>query len=766
MNRSRTSKTWTGLVASLWLLAGLSGCGGGSSGSDLPAAPVTVPVSGISTGAAGLAAATELKITVTRASVAGKPEVDFTVTNQANAGMTGLTAADLRFNIAKLALGSGGATTDWQNYINRARGGAVQGSQERQATGFVFGTLVGHGGGAYTYTFATDITDPAANPCPAPCTDAAGKPLDVSFAPALTHRVTIQQANSAYPEATGVFDFVPSGGAVTAERDIVATATCNSCHGELKAHGTRVDTKLCVTCHNPGSWVAGSPNVSVDFKVMVHRIHYNNAGAALPSVVGGTAYKIGSTDFSAVTFTQDARNCSRCHDGTAGAALATPQGDHWKSMPSLDACQACHDNVYFGTAPDPTKPYQNKPHSGGAMADSSTCAMCHADGKFTDSKDIAVAHDFPARLKAATAKFKYQIISVTSATPGAKPVVTFSVVDPTQGNTAYDLATSPAFTAGAASTLNVKLGWTTTEFGNDGSGLAFAQPITINALTAAPGTTAGTYVVTSPTALPAGLTGTLRVMMDGHPAGNVTNVAAFTDRLPVKSIFKDVAVSGSVVARRTVVDVAKCNVCHDTLSLHGNNRSDEIGVCVVCHNANATDAGRRPKTAGTLTVGVDGKLEESIDLKTMIHAIHAGQSDKGGMRTKGLTVYGFGGSVNDFSSVVFPGKLNDCGNCHVGVTYGLTGSWTAPVQNKILGTTVSTAASATDASDNLRMSPTVAVCASCHDGVAARAHMQDPGSGGNFSATQAALQAATAEGCVLCHGDGKVFDVKTVHGVK
>jgi hypothetical protein len=44
--------------------------------------------------------------------------------------------------------------------------------------------------------------------------------------------------------------------------------------------------------------------------------------------------------------------------------------------------------------------------------------------------------------------------------------------------------------------------------------------------------------------------------------------------------------------------------------------------------------------------------------------------------------------------------------------------------------------------------------------------MQDPANGGNFSATQAALNSAPGENCVMCHGAGKVFDVKTVHGVK
>ena len=277
---------------------------------------------------------------------------------------------------------------------------------------------------------------------------------------------------------------------------------------------------------------------------------------------------------------------------------------------------------------------------------------------------------------------------------------------------------------------------------------------------------AGTYTVTSPVAIPEGQTGTLRVMMDGHPAGEVTTKGQFTDRLAVKNVFKDAAITGTVTPRRTVVDVAKCNACHDVLSLHGNNRTDEPQVCAVCHNANATDASRRPtNSAGALTGGVDGKLEESIDLKTMIHAIHAGQADKGGFRTKGIVVYGFGGSVNDFSGVVFPGKVDNCASCHAGTSYQMSGVWSEPTANGIKATTSSTGASALDAADNLRTTPISAVCSSCHDSPVAITHMKDSFNGGMFGATQAQINAAKPEACSFCHGPGRVFDVQVVHGV-
>ena len=775
MKKKRSSGQWldlvpwgnflSGVAASLLALA-LAGCGGGgsgggSTGSGSGAGPAVSTID-----IAALTASTALTTTITSASVNSPPVVNFTVTNQAAVGMAGLTAADLRFNIAKLMPDPNGGPSTWQNYLNRANGGAVQGSQERSAAGFAFGTLVNHGNGSYTYTFATDIRNPAANPCPAPCTDAGGRPLDISYQPGLTHRVTIEQANSAYPPASGVRDFVPAGGAVTTTRDILATAKCNECHGEIMMYGTnRVDTRLCVTCHNPGSWIAGTPNTSLDFNVQSHKMHI---GANLPSVKAGFPNIIARRDFTNTNFVQDIRNCTKCHDGTPGAANATAQGDNWKTQPNMAACGSCHDNVYFGATPDPAKPYQTKAHPGGVMSDSSTCSLCHAAGRFTDNKDIVVAHNFPARLKAATARFKYNIISVTPTTAGSTPVITFSVTDPTNADVPYDIKTAVPFTSGGNSTLTVKLGWSTSDFGNDGSGQAFGQPVSINLLgnAAVVAGAGGTYTVTSTVAIPAAQTGTLRVLMEGHPAGDVTTAGAFTDRLPAKSVFKDFVITGTATARRVVVDIAKCNACHNVLSLHGNNRTDEPGVCAVCHNPNATDASRRPAAAGVLTGGTDGKPEESIDFKTMIHAIHAGEAGKGGFRTKGITVYGFGGSVNNFSGVVFPGKLKDCSTCHTGTSYQLTGVWATPTASGILGNTITTGASTTSSADNLRITPTAAVCSSCHDSAVAKVHMQDAFNGANFSATQAAINAGTQEACSFCHGAGKTFDVKTLHGVQ
>ena len=783
MGGNRTRGRWTEVAAASLLALAVAGCGGGSEGGTSSSAgcgATPAPPAAAAAGTSALAASTTLNIAINGACVTSPPQVNFTVTNEAGVGMAGLASTDLRFNIAKLVPMSNGEPSTWQNYINRDGGGAVQGSQERSAAGYAFGTLVNRGNGTYTYTFATDITNPAANPCPAPCTDADGKPLNIGYQPSLTHRVTIQQGNNAYPKATGVLDFVPSGGAPAA-RDVVLTSTCNQCHHELSAHGTRVDTRLCVTCHNPGSWVAGVPNQTVDFKVMVHKIHFNiynslnpsDPGApnymppTLPSVTAGTPYMIGARDFSQPTFTQDARNCTRCHDGASSA-----QGDNWKTQPSIAACGSCHDNVYFTVQPDPAKPYQDEAHPAGPATDSSTCALCHGPGRV---RDAAVEHNFPARFKTASGKFKFNIISAAPTSAGSVPVITFSVTDPSNGNAPYDIKAHPAFTTAGLSSLTVKLGWTMAskaDAGSDGSGENFGQPVRVdllNNIAVVPGAAPGTYTVDSPVAIPVGQS-TLRVMMDGHPAGDVSSTGpssdditlppgTFADRLSANSVFRDFAITGTAAPRRSVVDIAKCNVCHDVLSVHGNNRTGEPGVCVVCHNPNATDKGRR--ITGPF---VDGKAEEAVDFKTLIHGVHAGQEGSGGFREKGLVVYGFTGA-NDFSQVVFPGKLSNCTACHTSTSYQLAGVWDAPAANGILGTTTDTQASTSDAADNLRTSPTAAVCSSCHDKAGPRAHMIGLGAA-QFSVTQAAIDAAPPELCIYCHAPNAPADVKAVHGVQ
>jgi len=747
--------------------------------------------------------ATALNIEITGASVGSPPVVNFKVTDQNGNAVVGFANSDFRFNIAKLIPGS--PSSKWQNYIYRATGG-VYGDQERaNSTGRVYGTFVDNKDGSYTYTFHTDITkavnnaDDTAPNCPAPCTDADGNPLDLSYQPTLTHRIGVQMGNSAYPYVNATYDFVPNGGAGAA-REIVATANCNQCHNQLRIHGSRIETKLCVTCHNPGSWVAAAPTAvppqparPVDFKVFIHKIH---RGEELPSVALGTPYKIGNSDFSDVVFPDmtialgDTRNCTQCHT----ASTATPQGDNWMANPSRAVCGSCHDDVNFTAVADPSKPVL---HPGQPQSDDSNCATSTCHGTASQYLSVAEVHSLRPKMAAEVARYKLVINSFTAAA-GVAPVANFSVLRDGVAVDFTDTVTNPEFASAAGGALTMVVAWNNEaaingtprkDFSNNPSfsTTSPASPISVNLYTAGnvtAGAAAGTFDVNfgavAGAVTPAGATGIARAGLYGRvnkviEAGPVANWTAHN--INIKSAIKDYKISGTPTARRTVVDVAKCDTCHGQVSAHGGQRADEPGLCVTCHNPNATDISRR----NAALTGETG--ETGIDFKRLIHAIHGSS-----IRTIPLIVWGYPGAGvsqggldctaapwvcrHDFSDVRFPGIIRDCATCHTGTTYALSGDWELPTQNGILASTASILGnvlvsdpSIPDPSDDRNIGPATAVCTSCHDDDLALAHMTQIG-GATFSALQSAIDVGTLEQCSICHGPGTIADVKVVHGVK
>jgi OmcA/MtrC family decaheme c-type cytochrome len=171
----------------------------------------------------------------------------------------------------------------------------------------------------------------------------------------------------------------------------VTDARCDQCHGFVQAHGSRRTVPLCITCHNPST---GDPETSrtVDFKVMIHKIH---SGSTLPSVQQGKGYFIVGfnqtvSDFSDVVFpyhNHGVRHCTVCHEGGA-------QSDNWKKIANVTVCTSCHDNVQFtaaaGLDPCPigtagAANFADCLHTAGPIPvsdprDSTTCLLCHGPG--------------------------------------------------------------------------------------------------------------------------------------------------------------------------------------------------------------------------------------------------------------------------------------------------------------------------------------------------------------------------------------------------
>jgi len=438
---------------------------------------------------------------------------------------------------------------------------------------------------------------------------------------------------------------------------------------------------------------------------------------------------------------------------------------------------------------------------------------------------LAIApHVAQAQAWGAVKFFQYNIenVTVTPAGPGSWTVrVIFSVTNPTLGGT-WNIKNDLPFTSSGAS-LTLDIGWdAASDFTNTGSANASLSPLvgtTLGSGAAIPVQVRGlqgvagvaTACASDPlqcpgvasttnrfwvqkTVVPVAFTAAVktgRVAIEGKPVCN--GIAGFTcptvvapfAAVPVTSATASFAFTptqslAAMIAdpRRPIVDINKCHQCHDgkqhgdaivpKLSLHGSNRTENLGLCVACHNPNQTDVPYRYQTAGTAADPRIAGTEMPIDFKVLVHSIHAG-----GFRKAPYVVVGFGSSVNDFSDVRYPRELRkSCPDCHIDANG--KGTFELPIK-ATLGTTVNTqstylvppgATRSTNVNpfDDLRMTPTAATCSACHDNSEVRSHMVKTG-GASFSTLQANIGVTVKERCASCHGPGKDKDVRKAHEV-
>lgn len=464
--------------------------------------------------------------------------------------------------------------------------------------------------------------------------------------------------------ANVLYDFRPDGQAVTAKWEGFATATCNSCHDPLQAHGgARREVKLCVLCHNATQSLDPDTGNSGEFREMVHKIH---RGRDLPSVRAGHPYQfIGFNqmvfDYSTVAYPQDIRNCTSCHQGTSEAHI-------WYTRPSRAACGSCHDNINWVTG---------EGHVAGPQANDQACASCHIpEGESEFDVSIKGAHTIPSKSKQLRG-LKMEILAVTNTAPGQKPTVTFRLTNLDDG--------SPVAPA-SLNSLNLHLGGPTADY---------ATYVTESARGAS--FNGDTAVYTFNAALPANAQGTWTVAADAYRNVTIDNhtETGLTLREAAQNPVYSFAVTDTQARpRRSVVALANCNSCHDQLALHGGQRF-KIEECVICHNPNKNDSARRP---------ADKQPPESVDFKYLIHKIHRGEE-----LTRDFTVYGFGNRPFNYNEVRYPGDLRNCQKCHQAGTYQL------PLPQGLLPTQAPR-----DYYSPLR--PESAACLSCHDTAYAAAH--------------------------------------------
>jgi len=205
--------------------------------------------------------------------------------------------------------------------------------------------------------------------------------------------------------------------------------------------------------------------------------------------------------------------------------------------------------------------------------------------------------------------------------------------------------------------------------------------------------------------------------------------------------------------RRSVVDIASCNTCHERIGFHSNaGRVDNPEYCAACHNPEVSSsnifAGMADYSGKTKTFA-----QQPNNFKEMVHSIHAA-----GIRTTPFNFIrgnpnGTGGNgPMVFDEVGYPSRIADCAACHKPNTYGMPNNanygWTVIDAQPALG--------ATQGEFNplvsVRQGPGAGSCGSCHDGAASRAH---------FAMNTA--KELGAESCNVCHGPGRLIDPAIAH---
>lgn len=656
-------------------------------------------------------------------------------------------------------------TSDWDSLVTAVQTSPITGNSANQPAPDSGGTVAAAGNG-YTYTFRTKVPG------------GFDRSQTVRIGVYASRDLSEFELGTNY--ANSLFTFAPDGSTVADTPDMIATASCNRCHDPLSAHGgSRRLVGLCVMCHNPGGngvdTVDPDTGNSVDFKVLVHKIHM---GSSLPSVQAGKPYRIigyrqAVEDYSNVEFPADARNCQMCHVsgaypryatvGTAGAKAGLPPASlHVDGKGNVtggsDEADAAAAPAYPGTgdatsgpagttaigmsnAADPgqrtepapvnanwwlTKPstaacgachdnvnfQSGENHAGGLPAFDSQCAQCHVPlGELPLDASILGAHAIPEVTPGMLPGVNFKLISASGAA-GSSASVTFSILD--NAGSPIDPKTMDLLSLVLA-----------------GPAAEYTGVVSEDATSATPAGPAGTYSYTFKAVIPANATGSFTVGIEGYR--NYTVLPGTAKARTVRDVgFNQIlpfAVGGSNMAPPPV-DIAQqnCNTCHYRLSAHGGIRQN-VQYCLLCHNPNATDADQRPASQSP---------PQSIDFPVLIHRLHTGETAEADGQMTPFVIYGFRGSKNDFSDVRYPADLRDCGKCHV------NSSDSPPVP------------AARVAVNNPRAylnptPPTTAACTACHTALDASAH------------ASAMTSPVLGESCAVCHGQSTDFSVNKVH---
>ncbi|MDR0498649.1 MAG: OmcA/MtrC family decaheme c-type cytochrome [Holophagales bacterium] len=732
---------------------------------------------------------------------------------------------NLSFGIAKLIPEKTGDNnlmepSRWVNYIvtSNPTAAAPDTWNPTRPTTDNIGTLVDNGDGTYKYTFRRDISQTKAQ------LDAfsnTGNNIkedldDVTYQPTLTHRITIQaggafrgtgntgtrDANTPDGSDSGrvaintlesaniIYDFIPSTGkpvsAADAQRELVSTAACNDCHGVLGHgfhNGGRTDARYCAMCHTDQRkyGYANDTNnkqknrATGNFIMLGHTLHMGNRTFQNYQLTPRTThnYNYAGIAYKETCYPMDIRNCTQCHRSDRPGAPA-PQGDNWKKKPSRLACGSCHDGIDWDTA---------RHHGGVRLED--RCGQCHSEtanpSPFNSHRPVDVT-----RLNTTTSdRFRNFTYDLRSATLNGerRPVVQFRIkLDGEPIINASQLTTLPGFTGGPGFYFAYALPKDGIDKPADFNASANANvSAATNTFSATPDAEGYWTATLNSITIPVNASMVTCYMTRGYVQ---TDISSTPDTLYARNrvtASKKVLVTGQgYTARREVVSAEKCNDCHDMLGAsyitrqygaHGQSMANDPSLCGVCHWVNRSSMGWSGNIQ-YITHAVHGIGKRTVQYGRYINVVRPN------------VLKGIGGAG-------YSGVLNNCEQCHLPGTYDFSNPASLTALPSLLWSTVASGTVAANVDNSpyivpgsygdaftasnqaaittLVNSPITHACFGCHDSVPAVEHMKL--NGGSFFATRGSLNGnvlggalkAKVETCLICHGSGKIADIKSSH---
>ncbi len=312
-------------VATLATLIGLAltGCSGddGANGKDgAPGTPGTP-------GTPGIPVATDAKaltVAVDSIAVGATSDVTFMVTNEKDLPVVGLEK--FGFILSGLEEGNAGDANEWKLLSSEA----CPASKYSKC-----GALVDNQDGTYTYSFEKDVTTESAFTI----TDEKTLRLVLRTGGEAVGATEISYANTHV-------DFSGQGNEAKYTKNVVNNQNCESCHDDFAIHGGKyTEVETCVACHTDNK----VSDISKVFPMLAHEKHIG----VIPAPVGGCdnchSENEQATDFANWKQVPTAETCVTCH-----TSVDFKQGiNHWPYADNSQ-CASCHtaeivENVHLST---------------------------------------------------------------------------------------------------------------------------------------------------------------------------------------------------------------------------------------------------------------------------------------------------------------------------------------------------------------------------------------------------------------------------------